>query len=109
VSTVPGVAAPDSPAASQPAAASGSTTRSAGTPAGSNGKTLSRFRPPAALSLLFVSTFDYWNAIEPLTDAQWARIEPLVPDRTPKQGAQIFGGRYPRATAGSPMYARNPA
>ncbi|MFI1120525.1 transposase [Streptomyces hygroscopicus] len=24
----------------------------------------------------------------PLTDAQWARIEPLLPDRTPKRGGR---------------------
>ncbi|MFE7676874.1 transposase [Streptomyces albidoflavus] len=33
----------------------------------------------------------------PLTDAQWARIEPLLPDRTPKRGGrwrdhrEVFG------------------
>ncbi|WP_344541544.1 transposase [Streptomyces levis] len=29
----------------------------------------------------------------PLTDAQWARIEPLLPDRTPKRGGRWRGHR----------------
>ncbi|MEU1284550.1 transposase [Kitasatospora sp. NPDC005856] len=26
--------------------------------------------------------------VVPLTDAQWARLEPLLPDRTPKRGGR---------------------
>ncbi|CAL9664311.1 hypothetical protein SUDANB2_07140 [Streptomyces sp. enrichment culture] len=29
----------------------------------------------------------------PLSDAQWARIEPLLPDRTPKRGGRWRGHR----------------
>ncbi|TXS54778.1 IS5 family transposase [Streptomyces sp. sk2.1] len=31
--------------------------------------------------------------VVPLTDAQWARIEPLLPDRTPKRGGRWRGHR----------------
>ncbi|MPY34162.1 transposase, partial [Streptomyces adustus] len=30
---------------------------------------------------------DRWSGV-PLSDAQWARIEPLLPDRTPKRGGR---------------------
>ncbi|MEV4507071.1 transposase, partial [Streptomyces klenkii] len=30
---------------------------------------------------------DRWSGV-PLTDAQWARIEPLLPDRTPQRGGR---------------------
>ncbi|WP_437043427.1 transposase [Streptomyces sp. enrichment culture] len=31
--------------------------------------------------------------VVPLSDAQWARIEPLLPDRTPKRGGRWRGHR----------------
>ncbi|MFJ5731483.1 transposase [Streptomyces paradoxus] len=58
----------------------------------------------------------------PLTDPQWARIEPLLPDRTPKLGGRWRDHREvidaiashpprlpPAATSAAPQRPRSPA
>ncbi|MGW5003055.1 transposase, partial [Streptomyces hydrogenans] len=36
----------------------------------------------------FLSDHRIVGLVVPLTDAQWARIEPLLPDRTPRRGGR---------------------
>ncbi|MFB7675798.1 transposase, partial [Kitasatospora purpeofusca] len=41
-----------------------------------------------ATARAFLSDHRIVGLVVPLTDAQWARIEPLLPDRTPKRGGR---------------------